>query len=108
MKAQKHLEISRNGSHTFYYTLEDENGDPINLGTPTILMTVKARRKDSTAIFTKAGAVVVAVDGTFKVIVTPTETAVPAGSYFYDVIVTISSEKYTAARGRITIHPNII
>ena len=70
-------------------------------------MTAKEQRKDSATIFEAAGAISVATSGTFYVLLTPTLTAIPAGVYYYDVTVTISSNRYVAEYGTLTVHNNI-
>ena len=108
MKPQKSIEISRKGTHTFNYTLEDENGAAINITAATITMTAKKQRKDSSAVFSKAGSIVSATAGTFTVKLTPTETTIPAGVYFYDVVVAVSTDRYLAERGKLIVHPNFL
>jgi hypothetical protein len=103
------LKINAQASKTLSFTLKDEDGVAIDITGASILMTAKLQRKDAStdATFSKAGSITSATAGTFTVALTPTETNQNPGVYFYDVVVTISSDRYTASSGRLTIEPNI-
>ena len=106
---QENLRINKQATKVFSFALVDEDGAVVDITNGTILMTVKEKRKHGTAeaIFSQVGVIVSATAGTFTVTVDPTDTNANPGTYFYDVVVTISTARYTAARGRFTIDYNI-
>lgn len=106
---RENLIVFRGGSQTYNFTLKDNDGNVIDISTATILMTVKEKLKDANAdaTFTKAGAITVAASGTYSVSLTPTETAVPADIYHYDIVITIGSDKYQGAQGLLHINQDV-
>lgn len=79
-----------NSKPTFYPpALVDGNGDPVDITGFTFKWIVKpflandedGRLPDSRAWFDKAGAIVTALEGTYKFVLTELETSIPVGTW---------------------------
>jgi len=77
-----------NSSPTLKFTLLDDYGDPIDITGYTFKLMVKpflanedGQLPDARAWFDKTGAIITALDGTYKFDLTPAETGIPAGTY---------------------------
>ena len=103
---KENLKINKQARKVFNFTLVDEDGVAIDITGGTITMTVKKLRKDSPgdALISKAGVLgATLTDGKFTVELTATESNQNPGTYFYDVVVVLSSERNVAAQGRFTV-----
>lgn len=105
------LTIDRGTAYSISGTYLDADGSAVDITGATIRFTVKTSEwddstDDSTASITASGSIVSAADGTYSIALTPTDTEIDAGKYFYDIKIDMDSDGTDIkrlAKGKLTI-----
>ena len=102
--------VSRGDSPVIPVTVEDDAGAAINITGGTFLLTVDPSSKPTDAsnlVFSVAGVILIAVDGTLTFSPTTTDTDQVPGTYFYDVQMILAGSTRTILKGKFEIQQDI-
>jgi hypothetical protein len=105
------LTIDRGTSYAISGTYLDSDGVAVDITSSDIRFTVKSTEwdtdaDDSDALITADGTIVSGADGTYLISLTPTDTQVDAGKYYYDIKIDVDGDGTDIKRldkGRVTI-----
>lgn len=90
-------DIDRGTKYSITGTYTDNNGDAVDITSSEIFFTVKedeydTSSDDSTAIIKKDGTIVDGPNGSYAVTLTPTDTQVEPGKYYYSITVDVTGD----------------
>ena len=89
--------IDRGTTYAISGTYTDDAGDAIDISSSEIFFTVKASKydtssDDSTALISKSGVITSGPDGTYTITLTPTDTLVTPGKYYYSIKIDVDGD----------------
>jgi hypothetical protein len=108
-------DIDRGTKYSITGTYTDDDGTAVDITNSEIFFTVKSTKydtdtDDSEATIKKDGVIVSGTDGTYSITLTPTDTTVTPGKYFYSITIDVTgddSDVKLLASGRVKVigHP---
>lgn len=89
--------IDRGTKYSISGTYTDDDGVAVDITNSEIYFTVKSEKystdtADSDAIIKKSGVIVSGPAGTYTVTLTPTDTTVTPGTYFYSITIDVTGD----------------
>lgn len=111
----KLADIDRGTKYSITGTYTDDDDSPVDITSSEVFFTVKEERystvaDDTDAIIKKNGVIVSGPAGTYSIALTPTDTTVTPGKYFYSITLDVTgdgSDIKLLASGRVKVngHP---
>ena len=107
-------DIDRGTKYAIAGAYTDDDGDPVNITASEVFFTVKSTQydvdaDDSDATIKKSGTIVSGPAGTYAITLTPTDTYVTPGRYYYSIKIDITgdgSDVKLLASGRVKVVGN--
>lgn len=90
-------DIDRGTKYSITGTYTDDDGDAVDISSSAIYFTVKSSQfdtdvDDSEALISKDGTITDGPSGTYAVTLTPTDTYVTPGRYFYSIKIDVADD----------------
>jgi len=109
------MNLPKGDNRTIRVYVKDEDLNIVDLAGATVVLTVKEKKPDASAVFSKStavaseGVIAAADEGEVQFYIVPADTSsLTAGQYVYDVeVITSASKRYTVLEGVINLRETV-